>query len=391
MQIYLFEKDEETIIYLKKFFKGKNELKKIVNSEEELMLALNDEKIDILLINLNELSITLQKKITENAGYLIVFSRETTAAGLKKALELRANDYLSLPLNEEELENALLKAEKYLQENVREKKQHQQGKVISFLSSKGGVGKSVLAVNLAHLLYKKLSAKVIVIDTVTRFGGVDILLDINEKKSMATIPVTVENKDNYWAEVQHSVVSIPGKIDVLLAGDKHEDAISVEKIKNIVGVLRDKYDYIVIDSENSFNEMNVSLLEISDLSIFVSTSDLSALKNLKLGLETLKSYYYSMNKVKIVINRFDKLNELTVTELEKFLKYKIALLVPEDRETVLRSINKGEPFSDGDMDTPLCQALHRMIDCIQGKSCELADEEKNGKSGWLKNLLGGGR
>jgi len=301
---------------------------------------------------------------------LVVFSKEATPASFKKALELRANDYLPLPLNDDELHSVLEKAEKYLHENIHEKKQHKHGKVISFLSSKGGVGKSVLSVNLAHLIYKDLSAKVILVDTVVRFGSADILLDINEKKSMASIPAHPENKENYWAEIQNSIISTPEKIDVLLAGEK--------------------YEYIIIDTENVFNDLNVSLLEISDLTVFVSTSDLSALKNLKLGLETLKSYYYSMDKVKIIINRFDKLNELTITELEKFLKYKIALLIPEDRETVICSINKGQPFAGINPEAPLTIALHKMIDCIQGKNCSVATDEKGIKNGWLKNLLGGG-
>lgn len=391
MQIYLFEKDEETIIYLKKFFKDKHELKKIVNTENELKEALDNEKIDVLFINLNELKSGALNKLTENVGYLIIFSRETNAAGLKKALELRANDYLPLPLSEEDLHAALSKAERYLQENVREKKQQKQGKIVSFLSSKGGVGKSVLAANLAYLLHREVPAKVILVDTAARFGSADILLDINEKRSMATIPVAPDTKEGYWAEIQNSIVANPGKIDVLLAGDKYEEALSAEKIRNIVYALREKYEYVVIDSENCFNELNVSLLEISDLVVFVSTSDLAALKNLKLGLETLKSYYYSMDKVKIVINRFDKLNELTVAELEKFLKYKIALLVPEDRETVLRSINKGEPFAGESPELPLNEALYKLIDCIHGKACVVAEDEKSVKNGWLKTILGGGR
>ncbi len=391
MRIYLFEKDPAIISNLEKALPEEYKIEKAITTEEELLNSLHTEKIDLLLLDINELSLDLKDKISENVSYIIVFTQNSTTTMFKKSLELRANDFLLLPIKLEELAAALSKAEKYIREMPIQHKTSSKktAKIISLMSSKGGVGKSVLAANLGYQLARIQKRKVLLIDTVPRYGCIDVLVDANEKKSMVTIPVNPDSDDAFWLEIQNSIIKREDGLDLLLAGDKSEDAPRPDKLRNILSAVKERYDYIIVDTDPYFSEINLALLEVSELILYISTSDVAALKNLKHGLETMKSYYYSTEKVRIVINRFDKLNELTVAELEKFLKYKIACVVPEDREMVLRSINKGLPFVCETAESDICKAMHNLNSCVQGKVCEVipgADKNANSGKSWLENF-----
>jgi pilus assembly protein CpaE len=340
-------------------------------TEDEFLKAVVVQKIDVLFINSNLLNETVRNAIKELIPYIIVLSTDQSSQTFKASLELGAKDFISIPFNTAEITGALHKAQHALASLHMTVKPtgSKSAKLGVFLSSKGGVGKSLLATNLAILLQKSYNAKVLLVDTVARFGSVDILIDINEKKSMGLIPVNLEDYDSYWQEIEDNIVTHASGVHLLVAGEKNEEPLPAQKIRSVLSLVKDKYDFIVVDAESYFNEVNLALLELADIAFFISTFDIASIKNLNAGLETIKSLYFSTDKIKIVINRFDKSNELTITELEKYIKYKIAAIIPEDRETAIHSINTGTPFVLDNPAGELSQAVRNLAECLSGRGC----------------------
>jgi pilus assembly protein CpaE len=86
----------------------------------------------------------------------------------------------------------------------------------------------------------------------------------------------------------------------------------------------------------------LSILEESDDIVLVAGMDIPNIKNVKIGLQTLRLLDMSSSKLKLVLNRANAKVKLDVSEVERTLQLKADSLVPSD-VVVPRSVNKGIP------------------------------------------------
>lgn len=392
MNIVLYDKQEDTIELLKEHL-SKYEKNIHVAAESTVITELAQGKQVVFITALENISEGIKETLTLHNIYLIAYTSDTSPKAFKKALECNAKEFLILPLVKEELLTALQKAESYVKTvHVVNQSTVKLGKVITLLSTKGGVGKSLLAVNLAQHLIKHLKYKVLLIDTVMRFGSLDILIDTIDNKSLSAIPVSSEQPEAYLQDIKDNTIHHSSGLDLLSYGNKNDDQYMVEKVKNIIAVIKSQYDYIIIDTKSGVGEKNMTLMELADQLVLVSALDLAALKNLKLGIDSIKTFYYSTDKLKIVLNRYDATCELTLDELEKFLKSKVTGMIPEQRDLVIRSINKGIPLVMEQEKSEISQAILKLAYCLAGKECKLTDKvlAESGTGGLLstfKNLF----
>lgn len=91
-----------------------------------------------------------------------------------------------------------------------------------------------------------------------------------------------------------------------------------------------------------FNDVVLSLLEISDDIILVAGLDIPNIKNVKLGLATLALLDVPKEKLHLVLNRADSKVKLDVGEVEKTLQIQAVAHVPSDVAVPI-SVNKGSP------------------------------------------------
>jgi pilus assembly protein CpaE len=100
--------------------------------------------------------------------------------------------------------------------------------------------------------------------------------------------------------------------------------------------------YVVVDTPSYFTEVVIRLLEECDDIVLVAGMDVPNIKNVKLGLNTLRLLNLPTSKVKLVLNRANSKVKIDVSEVERALGLKADTLVPSDT-SVPQSINKGVP------------------------------------------------
>ncbi len=390
MDIVVYIKKEEERAAVTAVVEEKYTLNHSVNELEELFSLAAADLIDVLIVDLAEIDELFIERLKNRVHYVIIVSKNATAQELKKALPLNVKDFLDLPLVETELQKALKNAEDYIQANGLHSRHA--AKVIALISSKGGVGKSVLAVNLAALLQKEHGKKVLLIDPLPRFGSLDILLDLKSEKSLEYISDEPEDSDNFWKDINDNLIVHYSGVNLLTAGEKAEDYLEIDKFKRILKAVKDKYDYIIVDTESYFNEFNLAILELAEIIFYVTAFDIPSIKNLNAGLAAIKSLYFSLDKIKIILNRYDRNNEITIPELEKYINSKIAGVIPEDLAVVKNSINRGVPFVLENIDNNFLRESIRKIAAVScGKAgsedlTEVIEKQKNNNS-WLNGLM----
>ena len=147
-------------------------------------------------------------------------------------------------------------------------------------------------------------------------------------------------------------------VHVLCAPKSPEFAelISADTVKTILSQLRTYYDYVIIDTPPSFNEVTLSAIEASTTVLFVTGLDISILKNSKLSLSVLNSLQ-QIDKVKVIVNRAVNIGSITLDDIQKLIDSPIWAKIPSDYKTAVTALNLGVPFVTGAPKSELSQAV----------------------------------
>jgi pilus assembly protein CpaE len=126
-------------------------------------------------------------------------------------------------------------------------------------------------------------------------------------------------------------------------------------------LLRDSFEYIVVDLWKSFQETTVFFLDVADQIVLISTSDIPAVKNAKLFFELTEALNYPPDKIFFVLNREDGRSGITVKDIQASIKHQVGMSLPKDERTSTLALNRGVPFVLAQRNAPLAQAYYNMV------------------------------
>ena len=154
------------------------------------------------------------------------------------------------------------------------------GKVITVSSVKGGVGKTTMVLNLAGI-YCGLNKKVLIIDLDLYSGGIAASLNVKNKKDIYTMIDSMAN--NRFTELKKYVTTYNKNIDVLACPkDPRMGAkVSGRYIPVIFDLAKKEYDVVLVDTYHILDEINLTALDYSYMTLFIITNDIVDLKNMK--------------------------------------------------------------------------------------------------------------
>jgi pilus assembly protein CpaE len=104
------------------------------------------------------------------------------------------------------------------------------------------------------------------------------------------------------------------------------------------------YDYVLVDIDKRLDDINLGVLEASEVVYVVMTADLSCLKNVRLVLETIGHLGYSPDKVELVLNRSNAFTGISVKNAEGALRRTITHQIVNEYRGAISSLNSGAPF-----------------------------------------------
>ena len=248
------------------------------------------------------------------------------------------------------------------------------GRVVTVFSAKGGSGKTMLATNLAAVLADRGRRQVCIVDLDLAFGDVAIVMQLFPARTIAdAVPLNgAIDSGAVAAMLTHHSAGLSAI--VAPTEPSASESIHPSLISHLLDVLRDEFDYVVVDTPAGFGDEVLAALDVSDLITLIVTPDVPALKTLKITLETLIELSYSKDKFRLVLNRSDAKVGISHAEVEKTAQMSITGLVPGSRD-VSSTINRGVPIVQDDPKHPVSQAIRRF-----GESVVVGlDEESDGR------------
>jgi pilus assembly protein CpaE len=256
-----------------------------------------------------------------------------------EAIRGRVQDFLRRPLSSAELRQLLDRvAAPALQPH------RPAGTVVSFISNKGGVGKSTLSVNAACLLARQRPDRVLLVDTSLQLGVCAMMLDL---QPVTSIVDAIRQRDRLDETLlTHLTLRHASGLRLLAApADAMEAAeITDDGIARVLNRARHAFDIVIVDTFPMLDEVVLAILDLSDLGFIVSQATVPSVVGTAKLLPVLETVGFGAARQRFVLNRNHRAfaGALSIADIESRLGRPVDHEVPYDKG-VLVSMNTGEP------------------------------------------------
>jgi pilus assembly protein CpaE len=285
---------------------------------------------------------------------IFVVSPDRSPAKIIEVMKLGVAEYLVTPLSDKILEDAV--------EEVRVKLanagQIARGSVYSFISSKGGLGSTVVAVNTAIALAMKKGQAVALCDMSFQSGDASVLLDIVPQTTIFDICQNFHRLDVSF--LRGSMVKHASGVDFLAAPLNPEDSeeIRAEHVAMILDLAKKLYDHVIVDCASMFvDDCAVEALKVSEKIFVITDLSVPAVRNTSRLCKLIEKMGVNPSRLHIAVNRYIKGGTLSVEEVEKTLGRRIFWLFPNDFNDIVSSINRGVPIVKNQSNAPFSRNL----------------------------------
>jgi pilus assembly protein CpaE len=311
-----------------------------------------NQQPDLLIIELNQDPETHLNKITSfldktEDTQIFIVSEKSDPEILIKALRIGIKEFLPFPLQPKAIEDAL-KRFKERQAKIEQKKHGSPGKIFSVVGSKGGVGTTTIAVNLATTIaLKQKIPSVALLDMNIVFGEVPVFLDMSPKRHWGDITKNIERLDEVFLSnilSEHStgvqVLPSPRYLD-------SQPSPTPPIMEALLELMKRTYDYIIIDLGQSMNDTALRILKMSELVHIVAIQSLPCLSNTNRLIKSMVEFgFVEKESINIVLNRYFKKGAIPLDSVEKGIGEKLTWIIPNDYSTTMSAINSGRTLND---------------------------------------------
>jgi pilus assembly protein CpaE len=251
---------------------------------------------------------------------------------------------------------------------------NEQGRIFTIFSPKGGVGCTVLAANLAVALRQTTNKKVALVDGNLFFGNIDVMLNVISNKTINEVVSRIDQLDEEL--LRDVMITHSSGVRVLLApvGPELAEYITPDHMRRILTELRRTYDYVIVDTWPSFQEIVLAMLDLADRILLMMTLELPAIKHVKQFLEVQEKLGYAPDKVLLVLNRADSKLGIRTDLVEDSLRKKVTANLASDGRAVTMAVNQGVPLVISARDNQFAKdvlALAKLLTTL--KPVEVAD------------------
>jgi pilus assembly protein CpaE len=260
--------------------------------------------------------------------------------------------------------------------------------IIAVIGSRGGVGTTTLAVNLAATLAADPASAAALVDLDLALGDADIALEVSghENISIADLARNIERLDMNFlrrAMAKHDgsgLAVLRHPLELAEVGLIHEG--HVERVLNLLKI---SYTHLVVDLSKSLLPTDLLALRMADAILLVAQLELSSLRNVVRLVHALGGEENLADKIRVVVNRFgsDTVEEgISLKKAEEVIGKPIFWQVPNDPKAVIAARVAGQPLVKHAPKSRVQQSIAGLAQALYGKPVAGPDKGSKG-SAWF--------
>ena len=305
---------------------------------------------------------------------LVLATASDSKKALHLALQVGAKDVITLPVEDERLFRIIQRVAEQGQKrqelfSVQKKAAKPQFKTITVFSTKGGVGKTTIALNLAMAIRDLSRKRVAAVDLDLLSGNMGLMAGVTWKRTIKDLVDDAANVDREMVEAYCALH--PTGVRILPAPSQPDFAgfVQAEQVQKVLSLMSEVFNYVIVDAPTYLHDTILPALEMSSDIVVVTTLDLAAIQNMKQCLDLL-SRLSMRPKVRVVVNRVGYTGGLKIRDLETEMGMPVQCVLPADEKLSVDAVNMGNPVYLSARGS----ALSRKIEELAGKV--LSDDDR---------------
>ena len=233
------------------------------------------------------------------------------------------------------------------------------GHLVAVRGTKGGVGATAIATNLAVSIQRGTGLPTVLVDGHLFGADVPAALNVVHARSVADLVPHLDRLDDDL--INTTLAKHASGISVLAAPTEFEQAESIRAsdFHRVLDALRSRFAYVVVDCAPSVDQITLTAMDMADTFLLITTPEIAALKNAARVVQLGMRLGYSEQKMRLVVNRFDLPWAIAPSEFEHHLEYRTSFRLPNDT-AVGRALTRGEPLVVLQAGSPGARALNRL-------------------------------
>jgi pilus assembly protein CpaE len=277
-----------------------------------------------------------------------------------RAIRAGALEFLRRPVERADLVGALDKLLRVRRGGV---PQRRPARVMSIFSTKGGLGATTLAVNLAVCLVEATKNQVLLVELDTRPSDVATFLDLRPSYSVHDALENIGRLDESFLQGllsrhESGLLVLPAS---LRPQGVHLDA---EQVRAMIEILRSHFDHIVLDLGRNLDPGTVAALEASDTVLALTGPNIAALRSSAAALLAFRHAGVDPRKVRVVLMREDTGEDVTLKHARQALDAAIFWRIPSDYAAVVSAINHGHPVVTASPRSRVALSVRRLCEAV---------------------------
>jgi septum site-determining protein MinD len=242
-------------------------------------------------------------------------------------------------------------------------------RVISVFGTKGGVGKTIIAANLA-VGFAQFGRRVALLDVdLQRGGDLAKMFNLKPRESIFSLIPQLPRLEKTGSLKGHLTRHSSG-VDILPAVTRPKEIpqITTPRLEMTLDLLRGDYEFIIVDAGSSFTDSLICLFDNSNLILLVATPDVLSVYQTEWSLDTMEGLHFPLNMFKLVLNRAESRGGVHGEDLKPALRCDVLASLPSDGRTAGVAVNRGVPIVIDSPRSKIAEAVKKLAaDLIERK------------------------
>lgn len=313
----------------------------------------------------------------------IVFYRELKTRGVL--------EYFPRPVEAADL-RAVLFSNKALQQSSAAASSQGIGTVISVMAAASGDGATTMALNLAYSLAEDYKQPTVLVDMDYQFGLISKSLDLNASFGIREL-FDFPDRGLDDMLISKMLVNYHDKLDIIAAPNELRlmPMIRPEIIRELVGVLRSKFAFVVIDVPHVWTDWTAATLTYSDHAVIVAQLWLRSLTHATRLLAAWHSIGVADKDISVLVNRSGaKFKEaITNQDFEHICRHNITAHVSNDIRTIAQAEHEAKTIMELDEGSSVQEQIRQFagVLCKRYRPEAVDDKRQKGPRKGFKALL----